>query len=126
MLIRCLEWSLVCLRAAWLIQVVVLPRYTREWIPPSGKAVPDWLRESPLSKPLASLGVSALLQPDAPPSVRVAGGSTSLASAEGSQFTFRAASSIRFVCGLLSIDLQEGIITLNATFAGRKMPAKRA
>ena len=76
-------------------QVVVVPRFVKEWVPPSGKTVPDWLRESALSSPLSSLGVGSLLLPDAPPSVRVAGDEPGLGK-EG-EFVFRAAGALRFV-----------------------------
>jgi hypothetical protein len=78
-------------------QVVVVPRFTREWVPPSGKAVPDWLRESALASPLEELGVGALLDSDGPAAVRVADASPGLPPSDGGMLTFRSAASLR--CG---------------------------
>jgi hypothetical protein len=75
--------------------VVVVPRFTRQWIPTSGKAVPDWLRETVLSRPLAALGVEALLQSDGPASVRLAGDSAHVTDGDANALTFRAAAKIR-------------------------------
>lgn len=76
-------------------QVAVLPQFTREWVPASGKAVPDWLRETPLSSPLAAVGVKALLQPRGPSSLRVASSPGDAGGGGARVLTLRSAASIR-------------------------------